>query len=46
MELIDKKVKTTAIIIFPMIKSVEENMNILKIEMSKVENTLVEVAAD
>lgn len=30
MELIDKKVKTTAIIIFLMIKSIEENINMFK----------------
>lgn len=33
MELIDKKIKTTTIIIFSMVRSVEENMNVLKIEM-------------
>lgn len=30
MELIDKKGKTTAVVIFPVIKSVEENMNMLR----------------
>lgn len=33
MELIDKKIKTIAIITFSMRKSVEENTNMLKIEM-------------